>query len=109
MTVKAAVDRLQEMGITSAYTKRSVHSKVRALARRAFNAPNNLRIGLQDANSALGRIVDREMLERHGQRIQRVIDDHVRKFILDHAVPGVPFRVTQSHSYVVEWEVTYET
>jgi hypothetical protein len=107
MTVAQAVAILARFGIEANYTKRSVRSKIMTLVRRAYNWPQNLRIGLQQENASLGREVDVAMLERHGGSVQKMIDDHVRVFLLEFAIPGVPFGVTQQQA-VVEWEVTEE-
>ncbi len=107
MTVAQAVAILARFGIEASYTKRSVRSKIMTLVRRAYNWPQNLRIGLQQENASLGREVDVAMLERHGGSVQKMIDDHVRAFLLEFAIPGVPFGVTQRQA-VIEWEVTEE-
>jgi len=110
MTVAAACERLSQLGVTAQFTKKSVHSKVRSFVRQAFNWPENVRIGPQAENSSLGREIDPtdDMLDRHGKRIQKAIDDHVKAFLGKWGVPGVPFGVTQKKSDVVEWEIVEE-
>ena len=87
------------------FTKKSVASKVKSLCRAAFNWPKNVAIGLQAANSSLGATVDTDMLERHGKTVQKALDDHVKEFLLEWAIPGVPFGVSEKQGEV-EWEVT---
>jgi hypothetical protein len=108
MTVADACEILAKFGEKPKFTKRSVHSKIRSLARRAFNWERNVRIGLQAANSALGRTVDPtdDMIKR-GKVVQATLDEHVKAFLLEWAIPGIPFRVTQEQGEV-EWEVTEE-
>jgi hypothetical protein len=105
MKVDKACEILAKFSIEAKFTKKSVHSKVRTLVRRAFNEPTNVVIGLQAANSALGATVDTDMLERHGQTVQKALDDHVKKFLEKWGVPGVPFGVRQKQGEV-EWEIT---
>jgi hypothetical protein len=106
MTVEKACALLLTLKVDAKFTKKSVHSKIRSFVRAAFNWPNNVRIGLQAANSSLGRTVDPtdDMLKR-GKLVQARLDEHVKEFLLKWAVPGVPFGVTQKQGEV-EWEVT---
>src|SRR5262249_27628351 len=50
----AAVEGLKQ----ARYTKKSVHSKIRSLAKKAFNDPENVRIGDQIENASIGRKLD---------------------------------------------------
>src|SRR6185503_18279955 len=107
LMVDKAVGILLKFQIDTKYTKPSVHSKVRTLVRRAFNEPTNVAIGLQAANSSLGAVVDTAMLERHGQTVQKALDDHIKKFLTTWGVPGVSFGVTVKRDDApIEWEVT---
>ena len=47
-----------------------------------------------------------DMLKR-GKLVEEKLDEHVKAFLLEFAVPGVPFRVTMKQGEV-EWEVTEE-
>jgi hypothetical protein len=109
MTVAEACALLEKMEIKGTkFTKKSVHSKIRSLARQAFNWPTNVRIGLQAANSSIGRTVDpTDDMVKRGKVVEAKLDEHVKQFLLKFAIPGVPFRVTMEQG-VVEWEVTEE-
>jgi len=109
MTVEKACAILTKFAASAGvtFTKKSVHSKVRSLCRAAFNEPSNVWIGLQSENSSLQETVDPSpaMLDKHGNRIQKLLDDHIKKFKGDWCVPGAPFVVTGADSLEGEWEI----
>lgn len=107
MTIEEAVKTLAKFGIEASYTKRSVQSKVKQLARKAFNDPDNVRIGEQAANSALQEVVDPspEMLNKVGKLIQSRLDAHIQAFLIKWGIAGVSFSISQD-SGDIEWEIT---
>ena len=105
-TVEQACKVLAKFGIDAQYTKKSVHSKVRSLAKQAFNFVDNLWIGLQSDNSALQEQVDPspEMLDRAHKVVQKKLDAHIEAFLVKWGVPGTPFGIT-TDAGVIDWEI----
>jgi Domain of unknown function (DUF4157) len=107
MTVEKAVKLLGKFGQTAEFKKPSVHSKVRSLAKSAFNDYGhfeNLWIGPQAENSSFGAKVDPSpaMLTGDQQSKQRKLDDHIAKFVGRWGAPGVPFTVTGNYTWIAE-------
>ena len=109
LQVSNAVKILKAFGLDPKNTKKSVHSKIRSLARKAFNDPENIRIGEQAANSSLGAIVDPtpNMFNKADKLIQTKLDAYVTTFVANWGIPGTPFALTTENG-PIEWEITWE-
>lgn len=107
MTIEEAVKTLAKFGIDASYTKKSCQSKIKQLAKKAYNDPENSRIGEQAANSALGAIVDPtdDMLTKVGNLIQAKLDAHIQAFLIKWGIPGTDFNITQNTGDIA-WEIT---
>jgi hypothetical protein len=107
LTIEKAVNLLQGFGLNANYTKKSVHSKVRSLAKKAFNDPDNVRIGEQAANASLQDRFDPTpaMLDAMGKQIQSKIDAHIKTFLQRWGIAG-SFKITKYTSGEIEWEIT---
>jgi hypothetical protein len=106
LTIENAVKTLGKFGVDANYTKKAVHSKVRSLAKLAFNDADNLWIGLQGPNSALQAKVDPspEMLTAAHKVVQAKLDTHIGAFLIKWGVPGTPFGIT-TDAGTIEWEI----
>ena len=104
-TVEQAVQILAKFGIDANFTRKSVESKVRSLARHAFNDTDNLWIGLQGPNSQKQDEVDPspDMINARQRVVQKKLDEHIAGFLEKWAVPGVPVSITGAGE--VEWVV----
>jgi len=106
MIVEDAVQKLTKWGLDAKFTKKSVHSKVRSLCKKAFNFADNLWIGPQGPNSALQDQVDppTAWIDLGLAQAQVLMNSHIAKFVTAWGVPGVAFQTTPQADLDLEVE-----
>jgi hypothetical protein len=107
LTVEKAVEilnRFADKGIKAEYTKASVKAGVVSLAKRAFDDPQNLRIGDQAVNASL-----QENVDPPEGLVQKKIDALLATYIAVWGVPGIPWTVSVKDKEPIEWEITEES
>lgn len=106
MIVETACTKLARWNLTPKFTKKSVHSKVRSLCKRAFNWADNLWIGDQSVNSSLQDQVDpRPEWEKLSlANATKALNKHIQNFVTEWGFPGVGFQVTPNVE--LNWTIT---